>query len=148
MPLSWHLYKVPCAMCHFLTALWVSMANTLFPALCRPSLFFILSLFTQYVKRFSAFCLLAFSVLFNYPYMFLLLVVVVGNVELWNCLCIPLFSLCLWLLFMCITLWINCGFAVDNFRVVVSRSFVVVLARSRLRSKKRVFCDGSLQRGC
>ena len=33
--------------------------------------------------------------LFNYLYMFLFLVVVVGNVEMWNCLAIPLFSLCL-----------------------------------------------------
>ena len=138
--------RVPCAT--FPTTLECPWRNTLFPTLSRPTLYTILSWFWQYVKRFSAFCLLAFSVLFNYPYMFLLLVVVVGNVELWNCFCIPLFSLCLCLFFMCITMWISCGFAVDNFWVVVSRSFLAVLARSRRRSKKRVFCDGSWWSGC
>ena len=107
-----------------------------------------LTLFFSICQAFSLFWLLAFSVLFIYPYMFLLLVVVVGSVEMWNCLCIPLFSLCLRVFFVWITMWIGCGYAVDNFWVVVSRSFVAVLARSRQRNKKRVFCDVSWRRGC
>ena len=103
-------------MCHFSDVpLKCSWDLTLFPTLWRPTLSHILLVFRLSVKRFSLFCPLAFPVLFNYSYIFLLLVVVVGNVEMWNCFCIPLFSLCLCLLFMCITMWITCGYAVDNF---------------------------------
>ena len=70
--------------------------------------------------------------------MFLLLVVVVGDVEMWNCRCIPLFSLCLCLLFMWITMWITCGFAVDNF---LSGSKSVFCGRvSEVKTEERKTC--------
>ena len=115
---------------------WLTLS---FPPLSRPALYSILLQFLQCVKRFSAFWLLAFPVLFNYPYRFLLLVVVVGNVELWNCLCIPLFSLCLCLLFMWITMWITCGYAVDNFWSGSSSVFFSRVSAVKTEEQKTCF---------